>query len=253
MKRQHTLAALSAAVLTVAGTGLSAYGQDDPWKFSLAVPLQATSIDGNVTLLGHSAPVDISFNKLRDHIDAALGLGFEARTRRYGFYSGFSYMKLTAQDNFIYDRLQFAIVEGGAFYRFVEVPGDHPFVLEGVAGLRYFYTKNELTIQPVGPFAGFAGSKIRNVADPIIGGRGSVGLFNKCHLDASGDIGGFDINRATDWTWSAAGVVTYDFTKWFSLSAGYKALGLDEKDNAAAQTGFDVVFKGPIIVGKFTF
>jgi hypothetical protein len=34
------------------------------------------------------------------------------------------------------------------------------------------------------------------------------------------------LNQA-DLDWSAVGLATYDFTKWFSLSAGYKAVGLD--------------------------
>jgi hypothetical protein len=251
MKMQRTLAAFSAAVLTMAGTGFAAYGQDDdPWRFSLGVPVQATRIDGTATVLGHERDVNVSFDQLKDHLETALSLAFEARKQGYGFYSGFSYMKFTGQDSVGSAELQFLILEGGGFVRLVKTEGDHPFILEGLLGVRYWHTKTTLGI----PGIGFNGSNSRDLADPIIGLRGSQILCRKCHLDFSGDVGGFDISHKTDFTWSAATVLTYDFAKWFSLSAGYKALSLDVGNGSGAnENNINVVMHGPLIVGKFIF
>jgi hypothetical protein len=92
------------------------------------------------------------------------------------------------------------------------------------------------------------------VYDPVIGLRGSQYLTQKFHLDFSADGGGFDINNDTDWTWSATGVATYDFTKWFSLSAGYKALALDESNGSgASKNGVNLIFNGVLVVAQFKF
>jgi hypothetical protein len=54
----------------------------------------------------------------------------------------------------------------------------------------------------------------------MIGLRGSQYLTSKLHLDFAGDIGGFGISdNQAELDWSATGMATYDFVKWFSLSA----------------------------------
>ena len=88
--------------------------------------------------------------------------------------------------------------------------------------------------------------------DPVIGLRGSQYFTQKFHLDFSADGGGFDISHNTDWTWSAAGVLTYDFAKWFSLSAGYKALALDESENKThGANGVNLIFNGALVTLNF--
>jgi len=49
-------------------------------------------------------------------------------------------------------------------------------------------------------------------------------------------------------------VVTYDFAKWFSLSAGYKALALDVSDGSgSSQHGVNLILHGALIAAKFSF
>jgi hypothetical protein len=250
MKIHSRVAAFSAAILTMAGAGFAAYGQDDdPWRFAATIPLWAPRIDGTATLLGHEKDVNVGFDKLKDHLETALSLNFEARKQEYGFYGGFGYMKFTESDSIGNAELQFLIVEGGGFARLVKTEGDHPFILEGLLGVRYWHTKTTLGI----PAIPFNGGKTRELADPIIGLRGSQILCRKCHLDFQGDVGGFDISYKTDFTWSAATVLTYDFAKWFSVSAGYKALSLDVSNGNANASGVNVVMHGPLIAAKFIF
>jgi len=73
-------------------------------------------------------------------------------------------------------------------------------------------------------------------------------------LDFSVDGGGFDINNDTDWTWSATGVVTYDIWRWLSVSAGYKALALDEASGSGGnKNGVNLIFNGVLIAAQIKF
>jgi hypothetical protein len=252
MKMKCTLAALSVAVLTVAGTGISAYGQDadDGWRFSAGIPLWAPAVDGNVTLGGRQENVNLSFDQIKKNLDTAFGLSLQARCDLYGFYAAPAYMKFSGDAGPVFAQLKLFVGDVGGFYRFLNTGGDHPFILEGLAGVRIWATDTTFS----SPIPILNGGKNRNLADPIIGLRGSQVLFRKCHLDFAGDVGGFDINNRTDLTWSASGVVTYDIKRWFSVSAGYRALSIDEeKGGGTSQNGLDIIMHGPTIVAKFTF
>ena len=48
--------------------------------------------------------------------------------------------------------------------------------------------------------------------------------------------------------------MSYDFAKWFSLSAGYEALALNTtKGSGSGKNGVDLIFNGVLIFAKFTF
>ena len=68
---------------------------ESPWRFGVTVPLWAPQINGNVTIKGHQQNVDVSFDQLKDHLDAAFSLALEARTEKFGFYADVGYMKFS--------------------------------------------------------------------------------------------------------------------------------------------------------------
>jgi len=255
MKTKPTLAALSVAALTMAGAA-SAYGQeDDKWHFGVNVPLWAPQIDGNVTVKGHQENTHISFQDLKDHLDASFAIGLEARKEKLGIFTGFSYMKFSVGDRGVEDILKIYIVNAGLSYQLIKTEGEHPFVLAGTAGLRYWRAENDLTLRDPGGNLLFNGSKDKDIYDPVIGMRGSQYLTRKFHLDFAGDVGGFgftDSQATLDW--SATGVASYDFCKFFTLSAGYQALAIDaSKGSGASKNGIDLIFHGILIVAKFKF
>jgi hypothetical protein len=255
MNAKHTLAALIVAALTMAGTGLAAEEQDDTWRFGVTVPLWAPQINGNVTIKGRQQNVDLSFDQLKDHLDASFALGLEVRKEKFGFFGGVGYMKFSGGSDGMSDDLKFLIVDGGVFYRLLKTGDEHPFILEATGGLRYWGTKNEITLRGPAGDQLFSGSKDRDLEDPMIGLRGSKFLTSKLHLDFAGDVGGFGISDSqSELDWSATGLVSYDFAKWFTLSAGYKALALDaSKGGGADKNGVDVIFNGFLIAAKFSF
>jgi len=253
MKPTSRLAALGVAALAVAGAGFTAQAQDDQWQFGVTVPLWAPQIDGNATLMGHQQNVHVSFSELKDHLDASFALGLEARKGKFGLYGDFGYMKFSASGNVegipVDSQLKFVLANAGVSYQLIKTGSEHPFILEGTLGLRYWYTATEFSA------GGLSYGKERSLEDPMVGLRGSQYLTQKFHLDFAGDIGGFAIsdNQST-LDWSATGLVTYDFAKWFSLSGGYKALALNASTGSGAgKNGVDLVFNGFVIAAKFKF
>jgi hypothetical protein len=230
---------------------------DNSWHFGVSLPAWFPQINGNITLFGRQQNVDISYATLREHLDAAFGGAFSASKGKLGFYSEASYMKFSADGNVgganSSAELKFFLNNSGLSYDLVKTGEDHPFVLTAKAGIRYWYASLKLDVSdPRVP--AFNRGKTWNLVDPVIGLSASQFLTPKLHLDVGGDFGGFNINHDTDWTWSATGVVTYDFAKWFSLSAGYSALALDEsKGSGAGLDGVNLIFHGALVVATFKF
>lgn len=233
--------------------------QDDAWKFGVTVPLWAPQINGNVTLRGIQQNVDVSFSQLRDHLDASFSLGLNAQKGKFGMFGTVGYMKFSGGNSVFSDNLKFLVANAGVSWLLIKTETEHPFVLAGTAGVRYWYTDNSLGISPhilPPPYDthGFNGNNVQNVVDPVIGLRASQYFTRKLHLDVSGDGGGFDINNDTDWTWSVTGVLAYDFAKWFTLSAGYSALALDESNGSGnSKNGVDLIFNGALVNLTFKF
>jgi hypothetical protein len=235
----------------------------DPWQFGVTIPLWAPKIDGNVTVRGHQEDVNVSFNTLREHLDASFSLAVDARKGKFDLFGDVGYMKFSADQKFPDGHvkatagLKFLVSDAGAGYTLIQTESAHPFILEGTAGVRYWYASMPVTFKDDGGTVLFSGSKTWDLVDPVIGLRASQYLTTKLHLDIAGDGGGFDINNSTDWTWSATGMLTYDFTKWFSLSAGYKALALDEANGSGVgkggKEGADLVFQGALAALSFRF
>lgn len=224
---------------------------EDPWQFSATIPLWAPQINGDATIRGHQENVDVSFSQLKDHLDASFSLGLNANKGKFGLFSSVGYMKFSAGDPNANASLKFLIVNGGASYLLVKTDGEHPFVLAGTAGIRYWYTDTTLTIPAYGIIYQ---SKVMDLVDPVIGLKGSQYFTPKFHLDFAGDVGGFDISHDTDITWSATGVLTYDFARWFSLSAGYSALAIDESQGSGTgKNGVNLIFNGALVTATFKF
>ena len=258
--RAADMVASSANASATTPAASPAAGSDEaPWQFGVTIPLWAPQIDGNVTVRGNQQDVNISFQQLKDHLDASFALGLEARKGNFGLYGDVGYMKFSGGfsgplgGNTSAD-LKFVIADAGMSYVLVKTGEEHPFVLAGTAGVRYWYADTSLTFRGPRGILVFSGDKTWDLADPVIGLRASQYLARKLHLDVSADIGGFDISNDTDITWSATGVVTYDFAKWFSLSAGYRALAIDEsKGSGTGKNGLNLIFNGALILAQFNF
>jgi len=237
---------------------------DDDWRFGLTIPIWAPQIDGNVTIAGHQETVNISYNTLKDHLDSVFAADVEAHKGKYSIYGDVGYMKFSVSSSHVgpdghshvnsWAGLKFLYSDLAGGYQLIKTESETPFLLEGTVGLRYWYASMPITINDNLGNQLFAGSKTWNLYDPVLGFRGSQYFTQKFHLDFQGDGGGFNLNHSTDWTWSASVELSYDFAKWFTLSAGYQALALDESENKTnGKTGVNLIFNGAIIELNFRF
>jgi hypothetical protein len=254
------LATLSVALLTVATPVLADDDDAEPWRFDIGVPLWAPRVDGNITVRGLEKDVSVSFQDIRDHLDASFSLGLQVHKGRFGMYTDGSYLKFSGNDGTdgngitTSSDLKLVIGDAGLSYLIYKSEGERPFLLEGTVGARYWYTSTELNLHDASGNKTFSGGKDRNLVDAVVGLRASQYLTPKLHLDVQGDGGGFDISYDTDWTWSAAGMLSYNIFDWFTASAGYRALALDVKDGSGnSENGLNLTFHGPFILLSFHF
>lgn len=257
--RAADTAATPAATSTTAAAAVpeslapAAVADTDPWQFGLTVPFWAPQVDGNVTVLGHQKDVKIPFSDLKDHLDASFALALNAQKGKFGLFGNAGYMKFSGGFN---DQpggnfsavLKFVVANAGVSYLLFKTESEHPFVLVGTAGVRYWFASTDIDHHDVLGNRDWHGYEKWNLFDPVIGLRASQYLTRKLHLDVAGDGGGFNLNHNTDWTWSAVGMLSYDFCKYFTASAGYQAVALDE---SAGDKGINLIFNG--VAANLTF
>jgi hypothetical protein len=228
----------------------SATADADAWRFGVTLPLWAPQINGNATLKGRQTDVNVNFSQLREHLDASFSLALAAQKGKFGMFGNVGYMKFDggfkdALGGHTDWMLKFAVANAGASYQLLKTENEHPFLLTGTAGVRFWYFSETISHHDAANTRDFQGYANQNLFDPVIGLRATQYITEKLHLDVAGDGGGFNINHSTDWTWSVSGMLSYDFTKWFTLSAGYQALALDESEGSGtSKKGVDLIFSG---------
>lgn len=231
--------------------------QDDSWRFGVNVPLWTPQLDGNVTVLGQQLDVNVPFSKILEHLDASFALGLSAQKGRFGMYGGFAYMKFSGGfsdplGGSISSDLKFVVANAGVSYLLVKTGEEHPFTLTGTAGVRYWFVSTDIDRQNRFGTRDFHGYAKWDLFDPVIGLLATQYITQKLHLDVAGDGGGFNVNNETDWTWSVSGMLTYDFRKYFSASAGYRMMALNESAGSGLnQKGADLLFSG--VAANLTF
>lgn len=259
------LASIAATAVAADGTGTTptatyASAADlDAWQFGVTVPLWAPQINGNATVGGRQADVNIDFSELKDHLDASFSLALNAQKGKFGTFGNVGYMKFSggtedSAGGHVDWGLKFLVANAGASYQLIKTESEHPFVLAGTAGVRFWYVSTDIDHHDSSGTRDFQGYNNENVFDPVIGLRATQYFTQKLHLDVAGDGGGFNLSHDTDWTWSATAMLTYDFAKWFSLSAGYQALALNESEGGGtSKNGVDVIFSGAAAALTFKF
>ena len=84
--------------------------------------------------------------------------------------------------------------------------------------------------------------------DPLIGLRFHADLSDRWSVTAHGDVGGFGIGSAAEFTWEAALMASYRVSRSWTLGFGYRAMGIDYEGSAVQ---LDAVIHGPQIGAIF--
>jgi len=255
------------------------------WEFRVTPYAWAPSVNGDVTVRGQTADIDMSFWDLFDSGDsgaeldslAALMGYVEARKGPWGIYGDAVWGKFdfsgstVSQRNPIADLTistrsnagldyEITMVESGLTYEVASWAGtSSATALDLLGGARYWNQELDLSLavnttvdlgrlglERSGAVA-VARTGTLEWVDPFVGLRLRHQLAPGSELQFLGDIGGFGVG--SDLTWQLFGGYAFDF--WQSNLhgvIGYRALAVDyTQDSGTFDNNLDLILHGPVI------
>jgi hypothetical protein len=234
------------------------------WEFQVAPYLWAISMNGNVTVKGLEADVDVGFKDILDELNFAVMLVYEARKKNWGLWGNTIYAHLGDSDVegplglTKIDPTVNALWQGlGATYRLgtwdlADNTGKKTasVTVDTYAGARYTYL--DLSIDFKGVFQGLFNKvdKHKSWVEPLIGAKTIWDLSERWTVTLAGDIGG--VVAGSDFAWNAWGLIGYRFNLFGEdnarVLAGYRALYQDYTDGSGRDKfQWDVTIHGPIL------
>lgn len=227
----------------------------DGWSFSFAPYVWFAGLKGTVATLPGlpSVPVDASFSDILDNTDFTFMGAGEARKGRYGLFVDIVYLDLEASAGTPGPVFSSATLEAKTLtallageYRLVE---EERGWLDVLVGTRIWSVETTLTLN-AGLLPSASRTDTETWADPVIGFKGNVALWENLRLAAWGYVGGFGI--ASHYVYDLFGALEYRFRDWISVAAGYRYLSVDY-DTDDGSFVFDVWMQGPLIGVIFRF
>jgi hypothetical protein len=120
-------------------------------------------------------------------------------------------------------------------------------IVDVFAGGRYFNTEPSIEITPIiGNPRSVSSSESR--IDPFLGARVVWDLSYRWLLGFRGDVGGFGIGDAADFTWQATAEVSFRISRRVAVGAGYRVLEYDTIEGEGdSRSGYDLRMSGAIV------
>ncbi len=238
------------------------------WGFFVAPYGWLAGTAGTVVTDGEEFDVDASFSDLAERARGGFQIYFEARHKKW--FLGFDGTWATLGDEIeglllttdieveqrIYD------IRGGyeAYWKFLGEPSSDPdvdwhrrAVVDLYVGGRYFRTAPRITIiRPIGEPVEF--SEVDSRVDPFIGLRAGWDMSYRWGMGFKGDIGGFGIGDAAEFSWQAAVEVGYRLSKRVVILGGYRWLDFDTiTGEGEDRNGQSLLQQGPIVGAGIAF
>ena len=231
------------------------------WEFELApLYLWAASMDGEMTVKGITAPVELPFDEIFDSLESAFTFHFEGLyKKRWGLFLDFS--RINTKDSAtapgplkanIEVDFESRMTELGVVFRFHEAG---PHILEALGGARFTNLETGIVISGTPPPPTQVIAADQNWWDPIIGLRYKWQIAEKWKFSLRGDFGlGFGAGDTSDTTWNAIGLIHFQPWKVVGFVGGYRALDVDyETGSGINQFKYDMSMHGPVVAIKFTW
>ena len=150
-----------------------------------------------------------------------------------------------------------AEVQGG--YRFVGPefgvtafePGD--MALDAYLGVRYWRTDLSLDVDlpglpPIIPPTQVSGSVTDEWVEPLIGARFRRGLTPSLGVSIDGNVGGFGVGEAADFTWTLTMKFDWKFAQRWGAAFGWRTQSVDDVSGSGAErNGSEIITTGPIV------
>ena len=260
MKTFHRIQALGCGVLSVlwlaqpAGAAdvvspltpeLKPVASEQGWTFSVAPYFWAAGLSGSVSQFGlPTVDVDANFGDILKNLDfAAMAIG-EARHDRYSIFGDLMYVKVSTGSG----------TPRGIFATNVDVSSE---TFSGLVGAGYSIVQSDagrldlvgaMRVWSVNTDLDFHGGILDGVSrsdgatwvDGLVGVRANYSLTPEIYLTGWGMVGAGGANV----DWDVAAALGYRFNERFSAVAGYRALGVNYRNDGFV---FDVVQQGPIL------
>jgi hypothetical protein len=240
--------------------------RDPEWRFKFGVPMWLPEIHGTTTVRGRSAPVDVTTREvfdLLDDIDNIYAGRLDVNYGPWGMFVDGQYFDLSVAGG-ILERIDLSAGFSQAIVDFAltrdvseslrSVPGlENSEALLLVGGRYNLLEVDRITITgPRGRSVTRSGE--RNWIDPIIGGQIQVPVTGQIDLSLRGDVGGFDIDSASYFTWNLEALAEFQCTERLELMLGYRLLDIDQRQGSGdLRFVYDVQLKGPMARLAFAF
>jgi len=222
----------------------AAAAEDDSWHFTVAPYLWFPGIHGTVGALGHYASVHVSASDVLSHFNFGLMGAFQASKDRWVFPVDFMWVRIgdtkgIAQENEFgqtgFDvHVTQTILTPKFGYRVVD---SDKFKADILAGIRYWYLGQTLTLEP----SGVGRSPSANWVDGLFGARFQVPLSPKAAINFGGDVGG----GGAQLDYQAAGTLGYKVKPNIALQLGWRYLYV--RYHGDHQFIFDAYENGPLL------
>ena len=193
-----------------------------------------------------SSDINIHTSDIIDDLDFAYMLSVEARRNRWGFFVDSLRMDLTDDKHvdFFSDpratlRLSEGIIQSGVYYRF----GNEKMYLDAMASVRFYYLRIRFRL------ANRKTTFRESWFESAIGLRGFVRLTDRWSLAARGDVGGFSLGEASQFTWQGMGFIGFHVSESVKLFGGYRFYSINYNE------GFDFKERimGPVVGAAIHF
>ena len=215
------------------------------WWLRAAPYAWLTTVDGDMTLGGIEAPVDVSFADTLDSLDmTAMGV-VEAGYDRWGLgvdviyakFSDDSRLRTRLFDSVRLEQKQWQLTPRLS-YRVIQTAD---YSMDVMAGARWTSLDLDFTLRGARGAERTLGGG-RDWWDPVVGVRGRALLGDALFLDYSALVGGFGLS--SDLLWDAFLGFGYRITPNFAPIVGYRGLGVDYTDGGF---GVDSVTHGLLL------
>ncbi|RNJ45842.1 hypothetical protein B5V01_11175 [Mesorhizobium erdmanii] len=215
------------------------------WTFAVAPYFWGAGLSGDVAQFGlPTVEVDSDFSDILKNLDFAAMAVAEARYDRYSIFGDLMYVKISAGNGTPRGVLATSVdltsqtFSGlvGAGYSVFQSDAGH---LDFVGAMRVWSVNTDLDFHG-GILDGVSASDGKTWVDGLVGVRANYSLTPEVYLTGWGMVGAGGANV----DWDVAGALGYRFNDRFSAVAGYRALGVNYRNDGFV---FDVIQQGPIM------
>ena len=220
------------------------------WRGAVSIYGWFAGVHGTAGVRGHDTGVDIPFSDLFHYLKGIIPIAVEADKGRFIMPIDYLWIKLGDDralpftdigQTSINAHFTESILTPKVGYRILD--GEH-LKIDALAGIRYWYLSQNLTLEPVG--LGF--TKSANWVDGVGGARFILPLGEKAAVNISGDAGGGGANL----DYQVIGLFTYQLTKHLGLGLGWRYLDVDYRQGNHQFT-WDMIQSGALAGLYFNF